>query len=92
MLVTSEASSYEALKAVYGLTHQAQSILRSADGQAILTDKTSILSRRSEYFQALFSADRVVQDSALLRIPQLPIKEELEKRPSMQELTKATEL
>ena len=60
---------YEALKAVYGPTHQARSPLRSADGRALLKDQKSILSRCSEHFQELFSDDRVVQDSALLRIP-----------------------
>ena len=60
---------YEALKAVYGPTHQARIPLRSADGWALLKDKASILGLWSEHFQELFSADRVVQDSALLRIP-----------------------
>ena len=82
---------YDALKAVYGPTHQARSSLRSADGRALLKDKTFILSRWSEHFQELFSADRVVQDSALLRIPQLPVKVKLDELPSMQELVKAIE-
>ena len=82
---------YEALKAVYGPTHKVQSPLRSADGHVLLTDKTSILSRWSEHFQTLFSAERVVQDSAILHIPQLPIREELDEPPSMEELTKAIE-
>ena len=86
MLVISEA-----LKAVYGPTHQARSPLRSADGRALLKDMTYILSRWSEHFKKLFSADRVVQDSALLRIAQLPVKVELDKLPSMQELIKAIE-
>ena len=76
---------------MYGPTHQARSPFRSVDGRALLKDQTSILSRWSEHFQELFSADRVVQDSALLRIPQLPVKVELDKLPSMQELIKAIE-
>ena len=59
---------YEALKAVYGPTHQARSPLRSADERALLNDKTFILSRWSEHFQEVFSADRVIRDSAFLRI------------------------
>ncbi|XP_037773076.1 uncharacterized protein LOC119568612 [Penaeus monodon] len=82
---------YEALKAVYGPTHHVQSPLRSADGQALFTDKTSILSRWSEHFQALFSADHVVQDSAVLRIRQKPVIEELEELPSIEEISKAIE-
>nr|XP_054774768.1 uncharacterized protein LOC129282940 [Lytechinus pictus] len=84
-------SFYEAIRAVYGPRHQAQSPLRSADGLTLLKDKTSILTRWSEHFQALFGADRVVQDSATLRIPQLSVKEELDVPPSLQELTKAIE-
>ena len=82
---------YEALKAVYDPTHQARSHLCSADGRALLNEKTSILSRWSEHFQELFSADRVVQDSALLRIAQLPVKVELDELPSLQELIKPIE-
>ena len=84
-------SFYEALRAVYGPRHQTQSPLRSADGQTLLKDKSSILTRWSEHFQALFGADRVVQDSASLRIPQLSVKVELDEPPSLQELTKAVE-
>ena len=76
---------------MYGPTHQARSPLRSVDGRGLLKDKTSILSRWSGHFQELFSADRVVQDPALLRIPQLPVKVELDELPSMEELIKAIE-
>lgn len=65
---------YEVFKTVDGLTHQIQSPLRSSDGQELLTDNASILCRWSEHFQTLFTANRHVQDSAILRIPQLPIK------------------
>ena len=82
---------YEALKPVYGPTHQVRSPLPSADGRALLKDKTSILNCWSELFQEFFSTDRVFQDSALLRIPQLPVKVELDELPSMQELIKAIE-
>ncbi|XP_063615913.1 uncharacterized protein LOC134789136 [Penaeus indicus] len=82
---------YEALKAVYGPTHHVQSPLRSTDGQALFTGKTSILNRWSEHFQVLFSADRVVQDSAVLRIPQKPVIVELDELPSMEEVSKAIE-
>lgn len=80
---------YEALKAVYGPTHQVQSPLRSSDGQDLLTDNISILARWSEHFQSLFSANRTIQDTAIHRVPQLPLKEELDKPPSLEETTKA---
>ena len=40
---------YEALKAVYGSSHQTQASLRSSDGSTVLTDKEAILQRRSEH-------------------------------------------
>ena len=60
----------KALKAVYGLTHWVQSPLHSVDGQVLFTDKGCILSRWSEHFQSLFSADCVVLDPAVLHLPQ----------------------
>ena len=55
------------------------------------TDKTSVLSCWSEHFQSLFSADCVVQDSAVLRIPKQPFKAELDEVLSVKEITKAIE-
>ena len=78
---------YEALKAVYGPTHQVQSPLRSSDGQDLLTDNTSIIARWSEPFQTLFSANRTVHDTAIDRAPQLPLIEELDEPPTLEELT-----
>ena len=43
---------YEALKAVYGPSHQIQAPLRSSDGSALLTDKEAILQRWSEHAQS----------------------------------------
>ena len=80
---------YEALKAVYGPTHQVQSPLCSSDSQDLLTDNFSILARWSEHFQTLFSANRTVQDTALDRVPQLPPIEELDEPPTLKELTEA---
>ncbi|XP_017687220.1 PREDICTED: uncharacterized protein LOC108505570 [Lepidothrix coronata] len=61
---------YEALKTAHGPAYQAQSPLLSADGQTLLTDKTSILNRWSEHFQTLFSTNRVVQDTVIQSITQ----------------------
>ena len=81
---------YEALKAVYGPSHQVVSPLRSTDGQALLTDKASILNRWAEHFQTLFSADRSVDEPAIQQIPQQPVKEELDEAPTLEEVIKAT--
>ena len=82
---------YEALKAVYGPSHHIQSPLCSADGQTLLTDKSSILERWSEHFRTLFNADRPIDMSSILRIPQQPIKAELDLLPTIEEIKKATE-
>ena len=44
----------------------------------------------SEHFQALFSANRTVQDTAILHIPQQTVKPELDELPTLEETTKAT--
>uniref|UniRef100_UPI003AF731A5 hypothetical protein n=1 Tax=Thiolapillus sp. TaxID=2017437 RepID=UPI003AF731A5 len=69
---------YEALKAVYGPSHQIQAPLRSSDGSTLLTDKEAILQRWSEHFEGLFSDRRIVQESSLAKIPQVDVKLELD--------------
>ena len=56
---------YEALKVVYGPSHQIEAPLRSSDGSTLLTDKEAILQRWSENFEGLFSDRRTLQDSSL---------------------------
>ena len=53
---------YEALKAVYGPSHQIQAPLCSSDGSTLLTDKEVILQHWSEHFECLFSDRRTVQE------------------------------
>ena len=76
---------------MYAPTHQVLCLLHSTDGLALLTDKASILSRWSEHFQALFSVNRTVQDAAILRISQQPVKMELDELPTIDEITKLIE-
>ena len=52
---------YEALKAVYGPSHQIQASLHSSDESTLLTDKEAILQRWSEHFEGLFSDRRTVK-------------------------------
>ena len=51
-------SFYEALKAVYGPSHQIQALLRSADGTILLNDIEAVMLRSSEHFEGLFSDQR----------------------------------
>ena len=82
---------YKVLKAVYSPTHWVQSPLHCADGKVLFIDQASILSRWSEPFQSLCSADLVVQNPTVLRIPQQPFKEELDELPSVKKITKSIE-
>ena len=82
---------YKALKVVWDPTNWVQIPLRSADVQVLFTDEASILSRWSEHFQSLISADCVVQSLALLRIPKQPIKAELNELLYMKEITTTIE-
>ena len=81
---------YEALKAIYGPSHQIQAPLRSSDGSTRLTDKEAILQCWSEHFEGLFSDQRTVQESPLAKIPQVDVKLELDDPPTREEIRKAT--
>ena len=64
---------YEALKVVYGPSHQIEAPLRSSDGSTLLTDKKTILQRWSEHTEGLLSDRRTVQESSLITIPQVNV-------------------
>ncbi len=81
---------YEALKVVYGPSHQIEAPLRSSDGSTLLTDKKAILQRWSERFEGLLSIRRVVQQSSLTKIPQVDLKLELDDPSLREEIRKAT--
>ena len=80
----------EALKAVYGPSHQIQAPPRSSDGNTLVTDKEAILQRWSEHFEGLFSDRRTVQESSLAKIPPVDVKLELDDPPTRVEIRKAT--
>ena len=81
---------YEALKAIYGPSHQIQAPLRSSNGSTLLKDKEAILQRWSEHFEGLFSDQRTVQVSSLAKIPQVDVKLKLNDLPTREEIGKAT--
>ena len=81
---------YEALKAIYGPSHQIQAPLRSSNGSTLLKDKEAILQCWSEHFEGLFSDQRTVQVSSLAKIPQVDVKLKLDDLPTREEIGKAT--
>ena len=80
---------YEALKTVCGPSREIQAPVRSSDGCTLLTDKEAILQRWSEHFEGLFSDQRTVQDSSLVKIPQVNVRLELDDPPTRKETKKA---
>ena len=74
---------------MYGPTHQAYTPLLSSDGQNLPLDNYLIIVRWSENLQSPISANRNVQDNAIHRIPQLPLKLELDAPPTLQETIEA---
>ena len=81
---------YEALKAVYGSSHQIQAPLRSSDGSALLTDKEAFLQRWSEHFEGLFSDRRTVHGFSLAETFQVEVKLELDDPHSGEEIRRVT--
>ena len=81
---------YEALKAIYGPSHQIQAPLCPLDRSTLLTDKEAILKRWSEHFKGLFSDQCSVQESSLAKIPHLNVKLELDDRLIHKVIKKAT--
>ena len=80
---------HEALKAVYGPSHQIQAPVHSWDGSILLLDKEAILRRWSENFKGFFSDQRTVQKSSLAKILQVDVKLELDDPPTREKIKKA---
>ena len=81
---------YEALKAIYGPSHQIQAPLHSLDGGTLFTDKEAILQHWSEHFKGLFCDQRTVQESSLAKIGQVDVKLKLDDPLTRKEIKKAT--
>ena len=64
---------HEALKAVYGPSHQMKAPLHSSDRSTLLIKKCW-----SEHFEGLFDDQCIVQESSLAKIPQVDVKLELD--------------
>ena len=73
---------------MYGSTHQLQALLRCSDVLDLLTDNISIHACWSEHILSLFSANRGMQDTDIHGIPQLPLKQELDNPPTLNETNK----
>ena len=81
---------FEALKTVYGPSHQIQAPQQFLDRSTLLTDKEAIIQRWSEHFEGLLSVQPTAQESSVATIPQVDVKLELDDPPSPEEIKKTT--
>ena len=79
---------YEGIKKATGPSIRKTAPLKSKSGEFI-TDKAKQLDRWVEHYSKLYSMENVVHQSALDAIDHLPLMQELDEAPSIDELSKA---
>ena len=79
---------YEGIKQALGPTQKKTAPLRSAMGE-IIKDREQQMKRWVEHYSALYAKDNMVTEDALNTIESLPVLEELDSQPSLEELGKA---
>ena len=79
---------YEGLKKAFGPSAVKVTPLKSASGD-IITDRGKQMERWAEHYQQLYSRENIVTDTAIERITPLPVMDELDAPPSLEELSKA---
>ena len=80
---------YASLKSVYGPQPSGSSPLLSSDGNNIITDRSKILDRWAEHFQAVLNRPSNINDEAINRLKQTPINIALADPPQPSEVKKA---
>ena len=68
---------YSTLKTVYGPISSGSSSLFSADGNVLITDKEKVLERWAEHFNCVLNRPSTINEEAIARLPQVPIKHSL---------------
>ena len=79
---------YEEIKTAIGPTSVKIAPLKAKNFEFI-TDKRKKLKRWVEHYLELYSTQNIVTDAALDALPSLPVMEELDNPPSLEELSKA---
>ena len=80
---------YDAIKTVYGPQPASSSPLLSADGQRLLTEKSHILDRWAEHFDAVLNRPSHINEEAINRLPQVDTNPNLDNSPTLPEVEKA---
>ena len=79
---------YEGIKKATGPTPSKTAPLKSKLGE-VITDQTEQMQRWTEHYLELYATTNIVTDTALEAIPDLPVMEELDSPPTVEELSKA---
>ena len=77
---------YEGIKTATGPTIVKIAPLKSKTGD-VITDKSMQLQHWEEHYLELFSTQNIVTDTALNALPRLPVIEELDNTPTLEELS-----
>ena len=81
---------YEGMKKALGPSARKTAPLKSSTGE-IITDRSKQMDRWAEHYQDLYLREGVVTEAALNSIPSLPVMEELDTPPILEELSKAND-
>ena len=79
---------YEGIKTATGPTCVKTAPLKAKTGE-VITDQSKQLQRWVEHYLELYSTQNIVTDAALSALPNLPVMEELDEKPTLEELSKA---
>ena len=79
---------YEGIKTATGPTCLKTAALKAKTGE-VITDQSKQLQRWVEHYLELYSTQNIVTDAALGALPDLPVMEELDEKPTLEELSKA---
>ncbi|RXN35706.1 RNA-directed DNA polymerase from mobile element jockey-like protein [Labeo rohita] len=79
---------YEGMKKAFCPSAIKTAPLKSTSGE-IITDRSKQMERWAEHYQELYSRENIVTDTAIRNIMPLPIMEELDSPPTIEELGKA---
>ena len=82
---------YESTKRIYGPQMRQTAPVRSADGQTLHRNKTDIIARWAEHFDALLNVETPTDHSCLDDLPTLPCLTELDNPPTFEEVNLAIE-
>ena len=82
---------HEALKNIYGPKSSGATILLSADGSTLLTDKEATLKRWTEHFNSVLNRPSRINEDAIDRLPQIECNVPLDEFPTVMETRKAVQ-